>query len=69
MNTVASSQLHDSRIVPYFEITLRGMGPWKAIRVPFNVHQWKREQENITANRGLPYEDTTTPTTFFNHYF
>lgn len=59
VNTVATSQLHDPCVVPYFELTFRGTRLPKSITIPFDVERWKRQQENITANRGVPYYDTT----------
>ncbi len=65
--TSASSQLHDDRIVPYIEVTVRGSF-CGVITVPFRVKEWQKHQENIRANRGVPDYETAANSALFGHY-
>lgn len=68
MNTIASNQLHDPCVVPYFELIFLGSRVPNSVTIPFDVGRWKRRQENITANRGVSYYDTRTNSSLFNHH-
>lgn len=58
VSTIAKSELHDPREVPYFELTFRGIGPFPEVALAFDIKRYEERKSNIQANRGLPYYDT-----------